>query len=493
MRPQPLPGWSLTSRSGNTEAMPLIQPVGLRPVTELGAVHFIAIGGAGMSGVAAMYAELGIAVSGSDQSDSPTLAALGELGIRTYVGHDPAQLGEASTVVVSSAVRESNPELAAARSRGLLIWHRSAALAALMLGRTGIAVTGTHGKTTTTAMTAVLLAGSGADPSYVVGSPLTATGRAYHLGGGSGFVVEADESDGSFRQYPAEIVVITNVEADHLDNWGTAAAYAAGFVELAVAAGVRTVVISADDPGARSITGAIRAAGKKVVTFGEAPDADVRIVDPSFPAAGALAMLLTAGDAGELRLAVPGRYNLHNAAAAYAAGRAIGLPGELLRAAAGSFTGTERRFQLVGEVSRIRIFDDYAHHPTEVAATLTAARGLAAGGRLVACFQPHLFTRTRDFAEEFGAALALADEILVLGIYPAREDPLPGVTGRLVADAAAAAAGQQRVRYVESLGLAAPTLAALVVHGDLVVTLGAGDVTRVGPELVRLLAAGAGE
>jgi len=468
--------------------MALIEPVDLLPVSELGAVHFIAIGGAGMSPIAAMYAQLGVTVSGSDQADSPVLAQLGELGVRTFVGHDPAQLGDASTVIVSSAVRETNPELAEARRRGLRVWHRSAGLAALMLGRTGIAVTGTHGKTTTSAMTAVLLAGAGDDPSYVVGSPLSATGRADHLGTGDAFVVEADESDGSFRQYPAQVVVITNIEADHLDNWGTPERYAAGFVEMATAETVQTVVTSADDPGARALLPALHAAGKRVITFGAAADADVRISAVEYPVAGARAILTAADDTGPLVLAVPGEYNLRNAAAAYAAGLAIGCSGPLLREAASRFTGTLRRFQPVGEAGGVRVFDDYAHHPTEVAATLTAARGLAAGGRLVACFQPHLFTRTRDFADEFGSALILADEILVLGIYPSREDPLPGVTGRLVADAAEAGA-PGRVRYVETLAEAAPALAGLVREGDLVVTLGAGDVTRVGPDLVRLLAA----
>ncbi len=465
----------------------LIEPVPLVPVAELGAVHFIAIGGAGMSGIAAMYAALGVAVSGSDRADSATLAELAALGIRTYVGHDPAQLGEATTVVVSSAVRESNPELAEARRRGLRVWHRSAALAALMLDRAGVAVTGTHGKTTTSAMTATMLAGAGVDPSWVVGSPLAATGRAWHLGAGDAFVVEADESDGSFRQYPAGVVVITNVEADHLDNWLTPRAYSAGFVDLATAGAVTTVVTSADDPGARAITPAIRAAGKHVVTFGESPDADVRVSGAEFPVAGARAVLHAADDSGPLQLAVPGRYNLLNAAAAYAVGRALGVPGPLLRSAATTFRGTARRFQPVADVAGVRIFDDYAHHPTEVAATLSAARGLAGQGRLVACFQPHLFTRTRDFATEFGRALAVADEILVLGIYPAREDPIAGVTGRLVAEAADAAA-PGRVRYAEEVDDAAPVLAGLVRDGDLVVTLGAGDVTKVGPALATLLA-----
>ncbi len=469
--------------------MPLIEPVPLLGVAELGALHFIAVGGAGMSGVAAMYAELGAAVSGSDQADSATLRGLAAQGVRTFVGHDPAQLGDAQTVVVSSAVRPTNPELVEARRRGLRIWHRSAALAALMLGHTGIAITGTHGKTTTSGLAAVLLAAAGADPSYVIGAPLAATGSAHHLGGGEAFVVEADESDGSFRQYPAQIVVITNIEADHLDNWGDPASYAAGFVKLATADAVETVIISADDPGAVAITSAIRAAGKRVISYGENAAAEIRLSAIEASATGVRAQLSDADEDGELRLAVPGRHNLHNAAAAYAVGRALGLSGARLRTAAGSFTGTHRRFQPVAEIDGVRIVDDYAHHPTEVAATLAAARGLVGDGRLIACFQPHLFTRTRDNAGGFGQALALADQIVCLGIYPAREDPIPGVTGRLVADAAAAAA-PGRVRYVEQLADAAPALAGIVHRGDLVLTLGAGDVTNVGPALAALLKAG---
>jgi UDP-N-acetylmuramate--alanine ligase len=463
--------------------MPLIEPVPLLPPESLGAVHFIAVGGAGMSGIAAMYASLGVPTSGSDQVDSATLAALAEAGVRTYVGHDPAQLGDATTVVVSSAVRETNPELAEARRRGLRVWHRSAALGALMLGRRGVAVTGTHGKTTTSAMIATLLTAAGADPGYVIGSPLTTTGRSYRLGSGVAFVVEADESDGSYLQYPAEIVVITNVEADHLDNWGTAQAYAAGFVRLATAAGVRTVVLRSDDPGAAALADQIRAAGKTVVTFGRSPDSDVRLQDEETGSFGAAATLVVDDAAGRLQLAVPGEYNLLNAAAAYATCRLLGVPGHDLLASAGTFAGTSRRFELVAEVSGARVYDDYAHHPTEVAATLTAARQLAAGGRVVACFQPHLFTRTRDFAADFGRALALADQILVLGIYPAREDPIPGVTGRLVADAAAAAAGAERVIYAETVGEGVAALSGLLRPGDLAVTIGAGDVTRVGREL----------
>ncbi|MCW3157144.1 UDP-N-acetylmuramate--L-alanine ligase [Micropruina sonneratiae] len=460
--------------------MALVEPVPLVEVDALGGVHFIAVGGAGMSGIAAAYVARGVAVSGSDQADSGNLRQLAAEGIAVHVGHDPAQLGTAGTVVVSSAVRETNVELAEARRRGLRVWHRSAALGALMLGRRGVAISGTHGKTTTTGMTAEVLTAVGADPSYVIGSPLASTGHSSHLGAGEAFVVEADESDGSFLQYPAEVVAITNIEADHLDNWGTAEAYFDGFAALVRQPGVRTVVLSADDPGTRALRGHAEGDGRRVVTFGESPDAEVRLTDLVVDVPGASATLHAPGDTGALRLAVPGRYNLHNAAAAYAIGRALGLDGAQLRAAALRFHGTHRRFSFVGELGGARLYDDYAHHPTEVRALLAAARPLAGAGRLVACFQPHLFSRTRDFAVEFGAALAAADEVIVLDVYPAREDPIPGVTGALVADAARAA-GAASVHYVADRADAPRVLAGLLRPGDLALTIGAGDVTAVGP------------
>ena len=463
--------------------MALVEPVELLPTDELGGVHFIAIGGAGMSGIAAAYAALGVAVSGSDQADSATLRGLEQAGIAVHVGHDPANLGDARTVVVSSAVRESNVELAEARRRGLRVWHRSAALGALMLGRRGVAITGTHGKTTTTGMTAEMLTALGADPSYVIGSPLASTGSSSRLGAGEAFVVEADESDGSFLQYPAEVVAITNIEADHLDNWDTPERYFDGFVALATRPGVRTVVLSADDPGTRALRPRIEGGGRRVLTFGESAEADVRLRDLVTDTPTASATLTAQGDAGPLRLAVPGRYNLANAAAAYAIGRALGLDGAVLREAVGAFRGTHRRFSYVGEVRGARVYDDYAHHPTEVRALLAAARPLAGEGRLVVCFQPHLFTRTRDFAADFGAALAAADEVVVLDVYPAREDPIPGVTGELVAQAARAA-GAAAVTYVADKQRAPEVLAGLLRPGDLALTVGAGDVTAVGPAAV---------
>lgn len=477
--------------------MSLQEVVDLVPADQLNALHFIAIGGAGMSGIAELYHQLGHPVSGCDRADSPTLRQLAAAGLTTAVGHDPSHLTGVDTVVISSAIRQDNPELVAARQQGKRVWHRSTALAALMLGKRTVAVAGAHGKTTTTAMTATMIASAGADPSYVIGAPLAATGRSSHLGAGDVFVVEADESDGSFLQYPTQIAVITNIEADHLDNWGSAQAYADGFRRFASAERVQAVVINVDDAGARALADELRSTGVRVVGYGESVDADVRLGDVDFEGTQASARLQAEGRSYPFRLQVPGRYNLANAAAAFAAGRLLDLDAEALIAGARAFTGTLRRFQLVAELKlnpddpaqrAIRIYDDYAHHPTELRAALGAALRAKGDGRLVACFQPHLYSRTRDFADEFGAALCLADEVVVCDIYAAREDPLPGVTGALVADAAHRHAGPNtHVEYVPDKSDLASHLAGVVQPGDLVMTLGAGDVTLVGPMLVGLL------
>ena len=478
--------------------MALVTPVPLVEVDELGPVFFIAIGGAGMSGVASLYAELGVAVSGSDQADSAALNALRDQGITCFVGHEAAQLGDAETVVVSSAIRDSNPELVEARRRGLRVWHRSAALAALLLRRQGVAVGGTHGKTTTTAMLATTLAGAGSDPSYVIGAPLASSGRSSHLGSGEAFVVEADESDGSFLQYPAQIVVVTNVEADHLDNWSDPQSYADGFVAFASGESVEAVLLNADDPGACALARRLTAdhgslegqSSLRVLTFGEDPTADLVLSEVSAQGTAISASASWRGEQSErISVGSPGRHNLSNAAAAYATARLLGVDGAAARHALAGFGGTMRRFQWVGAVNGTEVFDDYAHHPTEVAATLGAARTAAGPRRVVACFQPHLYSRTRDFAQAFGAALAAADVVVVLGIYPAREEPIPGVSSELVIDAVVAAASGATVHSCPDKTRAAALLAELVRPGDLVLTLGAGDVTLIGPELVRLLQA----
>lgn len=473
----------------------LLNPIDVVPAETVGPIHFIAAGGSGMSGIARMYADLGIPTSGSDQSDSSTLQSLARAGVTTYVGHKAEQIGDAATVVISSAIRASNVELVEARRRGLRIWHRSAALAALMLGKRGVSVAGTHGKTTTTAMTAVMLSEAGAEPSYVIGGPLSTTGVSSAVGAGAPFVVEADESDGSFMQYPTEIAVITNVEADHLVNWGTPRAYADGFKAFATRPSVKHVVINSDDPGSAALAAELAAEGADVIRYGESPDADVRFTD-SEPLGNGVAATVTYGkEAGRLELQVPGNHNLANATAAYAVGRLLGLGHQACLDALARFEGTLRRFQLITHTAGIRVFDDYAHHPTEIRAALTAARrATEAGneatglpGRLIACFQPHLYTRTVDFADEFGEVMTLADIAVINDVCGAREDPIPGVTGEVVVEAARRH-GAEEVIYVQEKYDLPAALNEISRPGDLIITLGCGDVTIVGPLLADLLA-----
>ncbi len=474
--------------------MTLLNPIEVVPAAEVGPVHFIAVGGSGMSGIARAYAELGIPTTGSDRSDSATLASLQRAGITCYVGHDAAQLGEARTVVISSAIREDNPELVEARRRGLRVWHRSAALAALMVGRRGVAVAGTHGKTTTTAMTAVMLSEAGADPSYVIGGALSTTGVSSAIGAGDAFVVEADESDGSFLQYPTEIAVVTNIEADHLVNWGTPEAYAKGFRSFASGSHVKATVINVDDLGSRALADELAAAGCRVVRYGEAEDADVRFTNAQPTRGGVTATLTYGQDSGPITLKVPGNHNLANASAAYAVGRLLGLSHDAAIEALGKFEGTLRRFQLITNTAGIRVYDDYAHHPTEIRAALTAARrATEAGneatglpGRLIACFQPHLYTRTVDFADEFGEVMTLADIAVINDVCGAREDPIPGVTGELVVEAAKKHGAEEVVYVVDKFDLP-EALNDIARPGDLIITLGCGDVTIVGPLLAKLL------
>jgi UDP-N-acetylmuramate--alanine ligase len=453
--------------------MGLVETIELPDPADLGPIHFIAIGGSGMNGVATAFLQLGIPVSGSDRQDSPYLRALEAAGARVHVGHAADQLGDARTVVASSAIREDNPELAEANRRGLRVLHRSAALGSLMLGRRGIAVAGTHGKTTTTAM---------------IASVLTGSKSGGHVGGGNVLVIEADESDGSFLQYRAEMAVITNVDPDHLINWGTAANYAEGFFRFATGKAVRLLVVSADDPGAVALTERVRkevANGNstvEILTFGESESADVRISGGVFAGTGSSFELRKAETGGPVTLSVPGDYNVRNAAASYAVAAWLGIPDEQIRVQLAGYRGTYRRFQLVGTVNGIRVYDDYAHHPTEVANTLSAARTGVGAGRVVVCFQPHLYTRTRDFWRELAAALERADQAIVMDVCGDREDPIPGVDGRMIADAVAS--GTAEVTYEPVWDEAAPTVARIARPGDLVITVGCGDVTKVAPKIV---------
>jgi UDP-N-acetylmuramate--alanine ligase len=482
--------------------MALVTPTEPVPLEELGRVHFVGIGGAGMSGIARIMLARGVEVSGSDTSaDSAAVAELAALGARVHVGHAAGQLGAADTLVVSSAIRADNPELVEANGRSLRVLHRAAALASLMVGRLVIAVTGTHGKTSTTSMITTVLLETGADPAYAIGGVLAATGIGAADGSGASFVAEADESDGSFLMYAPDLAVVTNVESDHLDNYGTEAAYRASFTAFLGRIKPGGLLFTcADDPGARDLAAQAAAMGLRMVSYGESADADYRVSGVATDGmATALAISAEprrpAGDSKpgsfgridfDLRLRVPGHHYALNAAAAFAAAVELGIEPERAAAALATYRGAARRLEPKGEAGGVRVLDTYAHHPTELAADLRAARAIVAGrGRVIAVFQPHLFSRTRIFAAEFGAALGLADEAVVLDVYAAREDPEPGVTGRLVADAVPGGAA----RYVPDLGDVPKVVAALAERGDLVLTMGAGDVTKLGPLVLDAIAA----
>jgi UDP-N-acetylmuramate--alanine ligase len=453
------------------------------PTTEHGVslarAHLVGVGGAGMSGIARILVDRGFPVSGSDARDSPVLAGLADRGVRTAVGHDAANLGllagGPTAVVVSTAVRPDNPEVLGARSAGIPVVRRADALAALMTGRRSVCVAGTHGKTSTTSMLTVALQHAGLDPSFAIGGELTGSGLGAHHGTGDVFVAEADESDGSFLSFSPHGAVITNLEPDHLDHHGTAAAYTAvfdQFVDRIEPGGF--LVVCADDPGTAAL--ADRVPLRRIVRYGRSATASVRLTGDT--------VRLADGREVVLRLTVPGDHMLLNAVAALAAGVELGVDPGLLAAGLAGYTGVRRRFELRGTAGGIAVYDDYAHHPTEVAAQLTAARAVVGSGRLVVVFQPHLYSRTATFAAEFGAALALADLAVVLDVYGAREDPQPGVTGELVA---AAVPDPATVLYHPDRPSAAAFVAGVLRAGDLVITMGAGDVTAIGPQLLARL------
>jgi UDP-N-acetylmuramate--alanine ligase len=460
------------------------------PVPEpdtLGAVHFIGIGGAGMSGIARIMLARGLRVSGSDRRDTPTLLALRALGARVEVGHSPEHLGDAATVVVSTAIRGDNPELVAARERGLRVLPRAVALAAVMAGRRSVAVAGTHGKTSTTSMLTVAVQACGVDPSFAIGGDLNESGSNAHAGQGDVFVAEADESDRSFLLLAPFGAIVTNVEADHLDNYGDLAAVEAAFDSfLGTVPADGFVVVCADDPGAARLRDVPTAA--RLRSYGRTADADLQLTDLDVaPDATSYTATLDGQELGRVRIRVPGEHMALNSAAALLAGTELGLPAAGLIDGLGRFGGVHRRFELKGVVGGVRVYDDYAHHPTEVTAQLKAARAVVGSGRLVVAFQPHLYSRTQEFAEGFGAALGLADDVVVMDVYGAREDPVPGVTGALVADVIPLP--PERVLFEPSWSAAAPALARRARPGDLVLTMGAGDVSMVGPEVLAALRA----
>ena len=470
--------------------------------------HLIGIGGAGMSVVAQLLAARGARVSGSDAHGGPAFDHLADLGIATHLGHDATHLPAESTVVVSTAIKETNPELAEARRRGQEVIHRSQALALAAQGLDFVAVAGAHGKTTTSGMLAEALTDAGADPSFAIGGVVRALGTGAHLGGGSSLVAEADESDRSFLNYTPRVEIVTNVEPDHLDTYGTTEAFEAAFVDFAhrlVPGGL--LVACAADPGSLRLAQSAAAEGLRVVTYSfDRPDTlpggrlvgeghvHLNIRERGASSTRALLTLTRAADreqsggvaAGapaqsqvELVLAVPGDHVALDAAGAWAAGIEVGVePAEMARAL-GSFGGTGRRFEDRGQAHGVRVIDDYAHHPTEIEALLHTAREVAQerGGRVLVLFQPHLFSRTRTFADRFGQALALADVVVVADVYPARENQadFPDITGETVAQRVPG----DRAVFVADRQDAAHTLAAQARPGDLLLTVGAGDVTEL--------------
>ncbi len=469
--------------------MKITVPDELLPADRLGRVHFVGVGGAALSAIARIMALRGVPVTGSDNNETPFLAALRELDVPVTLGYDAAHVGDADTLVVTTAARDDNPEVAEGIRRGLRLLPRSAGLAAVMDGRDVLAVAGTHGKTTTTALLTVALLEAGADPTYAVGGVLRATGRNADAGDSRWFVAEADESDGAFLVYSPYAAIVTNVEADHLDQWGTEEAYRAAFVQfLGRIRPGGLLVLCVDDDGAAALVGPARERGLEVITVGTGEDVDYRAVDLAF--VGTHSRFSVEHDGApvvEVDLQIPGRHYVLDALAAFALGHRLGFDLDGLVRGLGTFTGSGRRMEPKGEAGGVRVVDSYAHMPQEIAADLAAARGVAGQGRVLVAFQPHLVSRTRSYGPAMGIALGAADEVVVADVYLAREDADPAVTGALVAGAVPLPDGC--VAFVPSLADVPAAVVARARPGDLVLTLGAGDITDVGPAVLALLEA----
>ncbi len=479
----------------------------------LGRVHFLGLGGVGVSGIARIMQQLGVEISGTDAKDLPVMRELESAGATVFVGYDAAHLdrlaqdggGAVGTVIASSIAGPGNPEYDAAVGRGIPVLHRSEGLAAAMSGHRVLAVAGTHGKTTTSSMAAMAFSDAGADPTFAVGAAVAGLGTNATAGGGEWFIAEADESDGTLLNYRPEIAILTNVEADHLDFYGSVEAVTAvfrDFVRLLPSEGV--LVACADDAGAREAAEWARTEAvdgrpvPRVATYGSDParaDDLVLVGSELAELSGGTGQRLTyrwaEGTTTSLTLAVPGRHNALNAAAVLLAARHAGLDVGAAARGIEAFRGTARRFEFRGEAAGVRVFDDYAHHPTEVAAAIAAGRTVAGGNRVHVLFQPHLYSRTRDFADGFAAALSAADGVRVLPVYPAREEPIEGVDSSLIAR-------QVRTELPGSATVpgdapaAVASLVAAAQPGDVILTMGAGDVTAQGSAVLAALTERAG-
>jgi UDP-N-acetylmuramate--alanine ligase len=436
-------------------------------------IHFIGIGGAGMSGLARIALADGISVSGSDSKDSTVLSALEAIGAKIYRSHKAEHITGADVVIYSTAISTKNPELSTALERSIPVLTRAKALALLMSGSMSIAVAGTHGKTTTSSMMTVALQTCGEDPSFAIGGTLTTSGSNAHRGSGKFFVAEADESDGSFIEYHPSAAIVTNIEHDHVDFFKSEADVTRVFSEFAatIQAGGR-LVYCLDDKGARALGESVK--GAQAISYGEGEGAELRITDIELSSGSSRAKAFWHGKSvGTIELQVPGKHNLLNAASCLAMGLSLGLPVASLLTGLHSFRGTGRRFELKATIHGIRIIDDYGHHPTEIAVTLEAARRYVGDGNLIVIFQPHRYSRTQAFLDNFARELDRADDVTVLEVYAASEKPIAGISGRLIVEK------MQRGHFVPNFAEAADRVVSLAKPGDVIMTLGAGDVSSL--------------
>jgi UDP-N-acetylmuramate--alanine ligase len=449
-------------------------------------IHFIGLGGAGMSGIARIMLAKGFAVSGSDKNDSSVLTSLKALGAKVFVGHIKENLADAQLVIISAAITENNPELVAAKQGGIPVVARANALAWLMSESTSVAVAGTHGKTTTTAMLTVALQSAGADPSFAIGGTINNAGTNAHSGSGSIFVAEADESDGSFLAYKPSGAIITNVELDHVDHFADEEAVFAvfeQFVDSIKPGGF--LVACGDDSGVKHLLSQIKRSDLKILLYGEDSNNDFRLDRINLaPTTSSAALTITGRKIGELNLAVVGKHNLLNAVAAFAAGSAMGIAEDKLITGLKSFTGTRRRFELKGEVAGVKVIDDYGHHPTEITVTLIAAKNLAQSGRVLVVFQPHRYSRTAVFSHQFAEALANSDFTFLLEVYAASEQPIPGVSSLLIIKDMKS----DQAKFEPSMVQVVSEVAMMAKSGDVIITLGAGDVSSLGDPILQALA-----
>ncbi|HSR41811.1 MAG TPA: UDP-N-acetylmuramate--L-alanine ligase [Longimicrobiales bacterium] len=461
----------------------------LRGLARRGPVHFMGVAGAGMCALAELLLRLGGTVTGCDLAPGRSTEALVALGAEIHEGHDPGHVADVTAVVVSAAVPPDHAELEAARARGVPVVKRARALGSVVNRGTVVAVAGTHGKTSTTAMATQILAEAGRNPTGFVGGRVKGWGGNLRFGSDELFVVEADEYDRSFHALEPTVAVVTNVEADHLDVYGDLEGVRSAYRAFVLSVPERgRVVACGDDSGASRLLPEL---GRRGWAYGLNPGPPLRAEDVRVSGTESRFRVVEEGrDRGGIRLRVPGVHHVRNALGAAGAARQMGVEWEAIRRGLESYRGVGRRFQCLGTADGVRVVDDYAHHPTEVRATLEAARAAFPEARIVAVFQPHLYTRTRDFAVEFGRALSRADEVWVTDVYPAREEPIPGIDGELVARAVEEGEGAPRVRYHAALEGLADALAESLAPGDVCLTLGAGSIEEVGPRILVRLGAG---